>query len=77
MAAVPSGQRPKQAQAAVVYDKYVKGGKLTDHEVTWGAEFYRNLADQLLQCGPTFSHPYKEANRVAMALEDFKRERGI
>lgn len=77
LVAVPSGRQPKKAQAATIYDKYVKAGKLTDHEVSWGAAFFRKLSDDLLQCGPTFSHSSREANRVANALEDIKRERGI
>lgn len=74
---VPNGRAPKQAQAALIHDKWVKGRSLTDHEVLWGANFYRTLADQLLQCGAHFALAYAQANNLAIALEDFKRNRGI
>lgn len=74
--AIPSGET-QQALAARVYHKYIQGDSLTDQEIRFGSSFYRELADRLIQCGPVFKLASSEANRVAIALEDFKTNRGI
>jgi len=58
-----------------IYEKYSNGDSLTDEEVNFGVSFYKDLADRLISCGPTFWFAFKEANQVYMRLEDFQRAR--
>jgi hypothetical protein len=58
-----------------VYEKFVRGDSLSDKEVNFGVTFYKDLADKLISCGPTFWLAFKEANQVYMRLEDFQSAR--
>ncbi len=59
----------------VIYEKYINGDSLTDEEVKFGAKYYRDLADRLIKCGPTFVLAFKEANRIYMQMENFDQAR--
>lgn len=69
--------RIKTAQAATIHDKLIRGIELTTTEVTFGGQFYRDLADRLIQCGPTFALAHAQALNMADALEEIKKKRGI
>lgn len=58
-----------------VYTKFCNGDSLTDNELDVGINHFKPLADMLFRSGPVFRLAAQEANRVAMRLEDYKRER--
>ena len=58
-----------------IYEKYQAGDSLTNAEVIYGAAFYRDLADRLVVCGPTFHLAFVEANRVWEGLEGYMEAR--
>jgi len=58
-----------------IYEKWQTGDSLTNAEVIHGAAFYRDLADKLVVCGPTFHLAFTEACRVYVGLEGYLEAR--
>lgn len=58
-----------------IYEKYVSGEPLTLNEVDYGIDFYKELANRLMHCGPTFRLAFKEANQVYLTLQSYKDAR--
>lgn len=58
-----------------IYSSFIHGDSLTNEQVEVGKEFFKDLADKLLLCGPEFRLAFKEANTVAMRLEEFSNAR--
>ena len=65
----------KTPNPRTIYEKYIKGDALTNKELEVGVEFYKDLADKLIQCGPIFRLAYKEANTVFINLAGFQKAR--
>jgi hypothetical protein len=55
-----------------IYEKYIQGESLSDAEISFGVDYYSDLANKLFKCGPAFSIAFVEANRIYMRLEDMQ-----
>lgn len=60
-----------------IVNKCRDGGHLSDAEVLEGAKHFRRVADMLVTCGPVFELAFKEANAIAMRLNNFAEARGL
>ncbi len=58
-----------------IYKKFLKGDFLTNAEVNFGVEFFKDLADKLILCGPAFSLAFKETNQLYLRLMDMQAAR--
>lgn len=58
-----------------IYEKFVKGDRLTDAECEYGAIYFRRVACDLIGCGPIFKLAANEAQRVWVALQSFSEAR--
>lgn len=61
----------------LVYQSYVEGTTITDSDLLEAIEFFYELSNQLVKCGPVFKLAFKEANYTYLALEDYARARRI
>ena len=55
-----------------IYQKCIQAEYLSDAEVFFGVDYFKDLADKLVKCGPVFSLAFVEANRIYMRLEDIQ-----
>lgn len=60
-----------------IYTKWCNGDTLSNKEVLHGSQHFRQMADMLYQSGPAFVIAAKEANRVAIALNDVATARKL
>lgn len=68
---------PVEQRAAQVYEKANKAVNISDADIKFGREFYKELADKLFKCGPVFKLAAVEANRTYMVLDGFYRARNL
>lgn len=60
-----------------IYNKFIDGDPLSNYEIDAGAEFHKNLANELAKLGPVFYTAFRESNRVAMAMIEFQNARKV
>jgi len=65
----------KKLNPGKVYEKFLGSDGLTNPEVELLVTYYKDLADRLFQCGPTFRLAAQEANRVYLRASDYKAAR--
>lgn len=58
-----------------IYNKFINGDSLHDHEIDAAVEFHKNLSNSLGKIGPTFELAWKESNRMYMAMKAFQEAR--
>ncbi len=58
-----------------IYAKFQNGDSLSNIEVDFGVVFFKDLADKLVLCGPTFSLTFKETNSLYLRLHDMQTAR--
>lgn len=61
---------PKQ-----IYEDYKNGNPISDAELKQGMDFFLDLSQKLIQCGPVFSLAESEAWRIYMGLKSFQNAR--
>lgn len=61
--------------ARKVYEKFLIGDPIEDDELKEAIVFFKDLSDSLHSLGPVFALPAKEATRVYLGLDEFKRAR--
>lgn len=61
--------------ARKVYEKFLIGDPIEDGELNEAIVFFKHLSDSLHSLGPVFALPAKEATRVYLGLDDFRRAR--
>lgn len=57
------------------YDKFRNGDSLSDDEVAEGIDFFGDLSEKLMRCGPAFSLAANEFCRVTIAFHQFQSAR--
>jgi hypothetical protein len=67
----------KGIQAKEIYDRFRRGDPLPDAMLLVARDYWQDLAVKLIPLGETFTLASREANRVAMALEDFVSARKL
>jgi hypothetical protein len=60
-----------------VYTKKCEGGRISDADVMQGIVFFKELADNLVKCGPVFRLAFKEANDTYNTLHTIAVARNI
>ncbi|MCK9371215.1 hypothetical protein M0R04_14985 [Candidatus Dojkabacteria bacterium] len=60
-----------------IYEMHVSGDSITDEELLLAIPFFKKLAADLVQCGPTFVLAFKEANNVYYKLRDYAFARDL
>jgi pyruvate carboxylase len=58
-----------------IYEICCSGDAITDTDVKFGMEYYKDMAHDLGQCGPVFYTAWREALRIADMLEGFHNAR--
>lgn len=61
--------------AKSIYEKFSNGSSMSDDELTYGIQIFKQLSVLLYEVGPEFRLAAVEANRVCMALQSFEFNR--